>query len=85
MIIIASLFHRFIQLITLLVVVQVILTYVMDPYAPVRRFVDRIVEPLLAPIRRIVPPLGMADFSPLILIIILQILDMLVSSILSSL
>lgn len=81
---VAELFHRLIQLVTLLVVVQVILSYVMDPYAPVRRFVDRIVEPLLAPIRRFVPPIGMADFSPLILIIILQVLDMLVSSLLLS-
>jgi YggT family protein len=56
-----------------MVLVSVILSYFMDPYHPVRRFLDRIVEPMLAPIRRIVPLIGMLDFSPLILIILIQL------------
>jgi YggT family protein len=59
----------------LLVFVSVILSYFMDPFHPVRRGVDRIVEPMLAPIRRIVPLLGMLDFSPLILIILIQLVS----------
>jgi YggT family protein len=59
----------------LLVFVSVILSYFMDPFHPVRRGVDRIVEPMLAPIRRIVPLVGMLDFSPLILIILLQLVS----------
>jgi YggT family protein len=57
----------------LLVFISVILSYFMDPYHPVRRGVDRVVEPLLAPIRRIVPLVGMFDFSPLVLIILIQL------------
>jgi YggT family protein len=37
--------------------------------------VDRLVRPLLDPIRRVVPPLGMFDFSPLILIVLVQVLS----------
>lgn len=59
----------------LLVFVSVILSYFMDPFHPVRRGVDRIVEPMLAPIRRIVPLLGMLDLSPLILIILIQLIS----------
>jgi YggT family protein len=59
----------------LLVFVSVILSYFMDPYHPVRRGVDRIVEPMLSPIRRIVPLVGMLDFSPLILIILIQLIS----------
>jgi YggT family protein len=33
-----------------------------------------LVEPLLAPIRRIVPSMGMFDFSPLILLILVQLI-----------
>jgi YggT family protein len=33
------------------------------------------VEPLLAPIRRVVPLLGALDFSPLILIILIQVIS----------
>jgi YggT family protein len=46
----------------------------MDPYHPIRRGLDRIVEPMLSPIRRVVPLVGMLDFSPLVLIILIQIL-----------
>ncbi len=69
----------------LLVFVSVILSYFMDPYHPVRRGVDRIVEPMLAPIRRIVPLVGMLDFSPLILIILIQLISSLLVRVLISL
>jgi YggT family protein len=63
------------QFIVLVVIVKVILSYFMDPYHPVRRTLDNLVEPMLAPIRRVVPLIGMFDFSPLILIILVQILS----------
>ena len=61
------------QILVILVIVSVILSYFMDPYHPVRRGVDNIVQPLLDPIRRVVPLVGMLDFSPLILILLLQL------------
>jgi len=36
------------------------------------KFLHRITEPILAPLRRIIPRVGMFDFSPLVAIIILQ-------------
>ena len=68
-----------------LVFLSVILSYFMDPYHPVRQAVDRIVEPLLAPVRRIVPLVGMLDFSPFILIILIQIVSGLLVRLLYSL
>jgi YggT family protein len=47
----------------------------MDPYHPVRRAIDGFVEPMLAPIRRVVPLVGMIDFSPLVLILLIQLLS----------
>ena len=58
-----------------LVFLSIILSYIMDPYHPIRQGVDRIVEPLLSPIRRIVPLVGMLDFSPFILIILIQVVS----------
>ena len=63
------------QLLVLLVIVSVILSYFMDPYHPIRRSIDSVVEPMLAPIRRVVPLIGMLDLSPLILIILIQVLS----------
>jgi len=61
------------QVVTILVIVHVVLSYFMSPYHPIRRAIDRIVEPLLAPIRRLMPSTGMLDFSPMILIIVVQL------------
>ncbi len=86
MIEILALFIRAIsQLLVLLVVVSVILSYFMDPYHPIRRGIDNVVEPMLAPIRRVVPLIGMLDLSPLILIILLQLLSNIIVSFLLTL
>lgn len=73
------------QLLVLLVIVSVILSYFMDPNHVVRRSIDGIVEPMLAPIRRVVPLIGMLDFSPIILIILIQLLSNLIISLLITL
>jgi YggT family protein len=54
----------------------------MNPSHPIQRTIGLIVEPLLAPIRRIVPPISGLDFSPLILIILLEVLARLLTSLL---
>jgi YggT family protein len=61
--------------IILLVVISAILSFFMSPYHPVRQALDRLIEPMLAPIRRVVPLVGMFDFSPLILIVLIQLLS----------
>ena len=70
------------NILELLVIVSVILSYVMDPYHPVRRWVDSIVEPMLMPIRRVVPLIGMLDISPIILIILIRIISNLIINLL---
>jgi YggT family protein len=44
-------------------------------YNPAAQILGRLVEPLLAPIRRVVPPLGGLDLSALFLMIGLQALQ----------
>lgn len=76
MIALLALFIRSIsQLLVILVVISVILSYFLDPYHPIRRSIDSVVEPMLAPIRRVVPLIGVLDLSPLILIILLQVVS----------
>jgi YggT family protein len=59
--------------ILVLIFANVLISYFLDPYHPLRRNLSRFVEPLLAPIRRILPPVGMFDFSPFVLIILVQV------------
>jgi YggT family protein len=60
--------------VTLLMLAYAILSWVAKPWNQVRIFVNRISEPLLAPIRRVVPLVGMVDISPLILILLVQLI-----------
>ncbi len=46
-----------------------------SPMAPVVKVLHQITEPVLAPIRRVLPPMGGLDLSPLVLIIGLSILS----------
>lgn len=84
-VLIAKLISSLANIIVLLVIVQVALSYFMSPFHPIRRMIDRFVEPMLAPIRRVVPLIGMFDFSPLILIILLQVVASFLINILYSL
>jgi YggT family protein len=74
-IIIAKIISTLANLIVMLVIVDSILSYFLNPYHPVRNALDRVLHPLLAPIRRVVPLVGMFDLSPLILIILVEILS----------
>ncbi len=61
------------NILSILVFIQAFLSFIMSPFHPIRQAIDQIVEPLLAPIRRIIPPVGMFDFSPFVLIVLIQI------------
>lgn len=73
------------NLIVLLVIVDTILSYFLSPYHPMRNALDRVLQPLLAPIRRVVPLVGMFDLSPVILILLVEILSYALISFLSAL
>jgi YggT family protein len=71
-----------IRIIMLVVITDVVLTYFMDPLHPVRKALDRVVEPLLAPIRKRMPNTGSIDYSPVVLVLGLLVLNMLIQAIL---
>jgi YggT family protein len=85
MVILIEIIDAVTQILVLLVIVSAILSFFMDPYHPVRRGVDNIVQPMLEPIRRVVPLVGMFDFSPLILIILIQVVSNLLQAFLATL
>ncbi len=68
------------QTIYLLVLLKVVLSYFMDPYHPFRQSVDRLIDPLLKPIRQIIPTAGRFDFSPIILIILVEVIAGIIKS-----
>jgi YggT family protein len=61
-----------VYLFILLLVVQAILSW-FKPHAPLYRFVDQMTDPVLRPLRRIVPPISGIDLTPLIAILLAQV------------
>jgi YggT family protein len=73
------LLFRIIDLYSLIVLAAVVLSWIrVDPHNPLVRIVHISIEPALDPIRRVLPPMGGFDFSPMVLLIGLQLLKGLV-------
>jgi len=68
--------YIFLSILELLVLARVILSWVASPYSrsPLVQFVRGVTDPLLEPIRSILPRTGMFDFSPMVLILVIQLL-----------
>lgn len=60
------------------IIIQVVLSWVAQgAYNPVIGVVYALTDPILRPARRLLPPVGGLDFSPLVVIIVLQLILML--------
>jgi YggT family protein len=76
----ADIFSLFITLFSASLIIQVVLSWIATPnsYNPVSPLVSSMNGPLLRPIRRLLPPMGGIDLSPLFALLGLQVLAMLV-------
>lgn len=64
---------------SLAIILNSFIGMLVDPHHPVARFLRQITEPVLAPIRRVVPPLqaggGYIDLSPMVALLLLWVLE----------
>jgi len=49
-----------------------------SPFYPISKVVQQITEPILAPIRRVLPRTGMFDFSPLVALFLIYLIEIVV-------
>ncbi|MBE2221891.1 MAG: YggT family protein [Anaerolineae bacterium] len=82
-----SIFNLLYNIIFILLLARAVLSWIRpDPYhhiwGPIMRIVYQLTEPMLAPIRRMLPQTGMVDWSPMVLIIGLIVLRSILYSIL---
>jgi YggT family protein len=74
------LLDRLIWALSILLIVSSVMSWFRpDPRNPFVRIVNAIVDPLLLPVRAILPPTGGMDFSPMVVMIILWILRTMLS------
>ena len=58
-------------------ILHIFLAYILGPDHPIRQFTARIYEPMLALIRQYLPQTGVMDFSPLVLVFLVYLLQIL--------
>ena len=71
------------QVLTMAIFVRVLISWLPIPMSssvigPIMAILYQITEPILGPLRRIVPPLGMIDITPVVAILLLQLILFLV-------
>jgi len=72
----ADFVNLFFYLLSLAILARVLLSWVrVSPYHPAVELLYQITEPVLAPLRRVIPSIGMMDISPIIALILLQIIQ----------
>lgn len=61
------------QVYTTLLIIRILLSWIRhNPYQPIIRFIYEITEPYLGLFRRIVPPFGAMDLSPIVAFLVLD-------------
>ena len=73
---IISLLASLVSLYSFIIFVRVLLTWIpgLDPYNPIVQFLHQITDPVMEPARRIIPPVGMIDISPIVVMVVMSIL-----------
>jgi len=75
MTLVAQIINLLFNALYLLILARIIFSFLrVSPYhptwGPIMRFVYDVTEPLMAPVRRIMPPMSGLDFSPMIVLIL---------------
>ncbi len=70
------------NVLTIVIIVDTLLSWVLPPFHPVREALGRVLQPLYAPIRRVIPPIGMMDITPLVLLLLVQVIAQIAATIL---
>jgi len=71
-------------LLIVLIIIWAVVSWILPPYHPLREALDRVIDPMLAPIRRVMPVTGALDLSPMILIILIELIARILTSLLYS-
>lgn len=72
------------QILTIIVIVDAVLSFVLSPDHPIRSALGQILQPLYAPIRKFMPAMGGLDFSPIVLLLLIRAVVWFLTSILAS-
>lgn len=75
------LLYGFLGVYSLLIVIRVVLSWFMDWMNPLMFSLRKVTNPVLEPFRRLIPPVGIIDVSPIIVLLILWFIQTTVASV----
>lgn len=71
-----AIFAMLVYVYSFVILARVLMSWVqIDPNSPLARAIYDLTEPVLAPVRNLLPPAAGLDFSPIIVIILLQVIS----------
>ena len=70
----------FVQASSTLLLIYCVMSWFVPYDSKIRIWIASIVDPMLDPIRRVMPDFGRVDFSPIVLMILLQVLQRLINN-----
>lgn len=64
------------NLYSFLILARVLMTWIpnLDPYNPIVQLLLQVTDPVMEPVRRLIPPIGMIDISPIVVLIALRLI-----------
>lgn len=70
-----NLLSSILTLFTYAVVARAVLSWIRpNPYNPLVRFLNRITDPIMRPLERLIPPIGGLDVTPIVAIVLIQLI-----------
>ncbi|HRW08813.1 MAG: YggT family protein [Caldilineaceae bacterium] len=71
------------NLYSFLILVRVLMTWIpnLDPYNPIVQLLIQATDPVMEPARRLIPPIGMIDISPIVVLIALRLIGQMLQDI----
>lgn len=72
----AQIINTFLSIYTWVIIARVLISWVSpDPFNPIVQFLMKVTDPVLEPFRRVIPPIGGIDISPVVALLVIQALQ----------
>ena len=67
---------RLVEIYTFILLIRILMSWIpnLDPSNPIVQMLLQVTDPILEPARRLIPPIGMIDISPIVVFIALSVI-----------
>jgi YggT family protein len=66
------------NILSFVIIADALLSWILPPYNSIREALGRVLQPLYGPVRRLVPPLGGIDFTPVVALVLIQVIEQII-------